>query len=174
MTKNNDSQPIIIHDSDGFLPGLILGGLLGGAAYFLFYTKKGREISKEIFDIGKEELELLKNGEYKLSDTLINKTGEISEDLKDLASKVVDHVAQKYQQIQEKSPEFILESNKKVQQLSQKVTSKSKKNFSSSSKTSSAKKIHSEKMVVAPQKRFKRIVKSKSKFFVKKGKSLGK
>lgn len=174
MSKNDNSQPVVIHDSDGFLPGLILGGLLGGATYFLLYTKKGREIAKEIFDIGKGELELLKNGEYKLSDTLINKTGEISDDLRDIANKIVDHVSDKYREIQEKSPEIISESTKKIQQLSEKVTSKKKTSSVDSHKNSSSRKSNGEKMVVAPKKRFKRIVKIKPKFFAKKGKSLGK
>ncbi len=89
------------HDDKGFIIGLMIGGLIGAAAMFLFGTKKGEEVREDLRKKGEDILENL--------DGILKQLEEKSREVKKQAEKVKEQIAQKAGEVKENLSEEMTE-----------------------------------------------------------------
>lgn len=89
-------------DSDnGFLLGLIIGGVIGAGAVFLFGTEKGKEVREELKEKGDDALDDL--------DDVLTQLEKKGKEIKKKADIVKEEIAEKAGEMKENVSEEVVE-----------------------------------------------------------------
>ena len=74
---------------NNFFDGLLLGALLGGAAFFLLGTKKGREVLKLVKEEGRDRFGKFEDMFQEYEESMGDEVDDITEELKSAAHKEI-------------------------------------------------------------------------------------
>lgn len=72
---------------NNFFDGLLLGALVGGAAFFLLGTKKGREVLKIVKDEGRDRFGKFEDMFHEYEESMGDEVDDITEEIKSVTHK---------------------------------------------------------------------------------------